>query len=109
MQCAHSARCWKRGSWKNWWQRNAPRATRATEAVAGVMMTVADAVTIAETVVADQDRIPSRALPNPSPPLQSPSLKNLPKQQRLLLKPTQLLNNQQEMTAQTRTAQQRPD
>ena len=106
MQCARSARCWKRESWKNWWQRNAPRAT---EAVAGVMMTVADAVTIAETVVADQDRIPSRALPNPSPPLQSPSLKNLAKQQRLLRKPTQLLNNQQEMTAQTRTAQQRPD
>ena len=91
---------------RNWWPRNAPKAT---EEVAGVMMTVADAATTVERVVADQGRIPSHVLPSLSPPLRSPSLKALPKQQRLLRKPTQLLNNQQEMTAQIRTAQQRPD
>jgi hypothetical protein len=73
-----------------------------------VMTTVADAVMAVERVVADQGRIPSRAQPNPSPQLRSQSLSKLPKQQPWQTR-TPLLNNQQEMTRQPRTAQQRPD
>tara|TARA_B100001094_G_scaffold233231_1_gene228130 strand:- start:86 stop:322 length:237 start_codon:yes stop_codon:yes gene_type:complete len=76
--------------------------------VADVMTTVADAVRAVERVVVDHDQIPSRARPSLSPPLRSPKLKRLLKQQQLRNR-TQLLNNQQQMTVPTRTAQQRPD